>query len=481
MGAACGWASATASAQLAPLDDGLAVGEWTFRPSIDLRLRGEYRRHPPTTGGDVPSTTAVLAHDPSTGGPVRGLTAAPVDDQWLLAERARLGLRAEWESLAGVLVLEDARALGIVPGAPGLVDDGGFGTFAPFEAYLAVQLPAPLDERDWSFELKLGRQQVVWGEGRLLGESDWAHRGYALDAGRIALRVGDVTLDSFAALLAVPGGLPPEVTEEAPVPAAGGGFGTGAQLYGFTAAWRALPLLGAELMGLARIVREPLADGLTPGDTYVVDGRLFGERRGVRYSVEGAYEAGRVATIGVVRDLSAWAVAGDVSWLTALPGDFEFGVEGAYASGQDGAEPGDSTFHRFDPILPEVHEHYGMMDLVTWSNLIEASGFVAASPFDEGRLRLGLSFLGLAEPTGQWSAGSGIPVGSSSTNASRVLGYEGDLRFVVTPWDPLSLEAGYGLLVAGDGAQDILYAAGRGEPDLLHFGYVQARLRAPGP
>ena len=35
------------------------------------------------------------------------------------------------------------------------------------------------------------------------------------------------------------------------------------------------------------------------------------------------------------------------------------------------------------------------------------------------------------------------------------------------------------LLVLGSGAKNILAAAGRGEPDLLHFAYLQARLQAP--
>ncbi|MBW2523562.1 MAG: alginate export family protein [Deltaproteobacteria bacterium] len=462
-------------AQLETLDEGVSVGDWTFRPTIDLRIRGEYRHNPPTTGGDVYTTTAVLVPDATDGQPPVGR----VSDQWLVAERTRLGLTAEWESLTAAVVLEDARGLGIVPGAPAGLDEGGFGALTPFEAYLAVTLPDPAEEEDWQFRLSLGRQQVVWGDGRLLGESDWAHRGYSLDAGRIAMRFDDVEIDTLAALLSLPGALPPEATSEPPEAAADGSSGTGAQLYGLDVTWHALDLLRVELTGLARIVREPAVAGMTPGDTYVIDGRIFGDHRGVRYSAQGAYQLGRVATIGAVRDLSAFAFAVDAAWLTALPLDLELGVEGSYASGQDAAEPLDSTFHRFDPLVPEVHDHHDMMDLAAWSNSIAAGGFVAASPFEEGRLRLGFTFLGLAEPTGQWTTGGLIPVGADPANESHVLGYEGDLRFTVVPWDPLALEAGYGLFLSGAGAKAILAAAGRGEPDLLHFGYLQARLQAP--
>ena len=42
--------SGGAAAQLEVLEEGLAIGEWTFYPSVELRLRGEYR-HPAADSG----------------------------------------------------------------------------------------------------------------------------------------------------------------------------------------------------------------------------------------------------------------------------------------------------------------------------------------------------------------------------------------------------------------------------------------------
>jgi hypothetical protein len=508
--AAGSW-SQPGNAQEESFEQGIAVGEWTFRPIVQVRVRGEYRRQPFTTGGDSYASTAPLAHERSGDAPPRAGRQPEASDGWMVGERSRLGLDVQWRALRAVVVLEDARVLGIVPGAPAELDAGGSGWFGPFEAYLGVRTgdvidaagegaaarpwaqPEPTPDRprelgarapaerrvahDWDLELRVGRQAVSWGDGRLLGRSDWSHRGASLDAARLFLEVGDFDVDALGALLAPPGSVPPEATAGAGAEA--GRFGSGAQLYGLDVTWHALPELGAELTGLGRIVRDPAPSALTPSDVVVIDGRLFGEHRGFRYAAEGAYELGRVATYGGVRGLGAFAVAARASWLTALPGSFEFGLGGSYASGQKAGSTLDEPVGRFDPVLPEVHEGHGLMDAAAWSNTIQAGGFVGARPFDGGELELGFRFVGLAEPTDRWITGSLVPVGAAADNESRVVGYEPDLRFTIQPWDPVRFEAGYGLMVLGAGGRNALIAAGRGDHDTAHFAYLQAELRAP--
>ena len=119
------------------------------------------------------------------------------------------------------------------------------------------------------------------------------------------------------------------------------------------------------------------------------------------------------------------------------------------------------------------------MDLSAWSNSIQGGGFVSATPFDGAEVRLGFEFLGLAQPADRWTTASLVPVGAASDNESRVLGYSPDLQLSVSPWDPLRFAAGYGLCVLGAGGRNILEAAGRGSRDLLHYAFLEARLRAP--
>ncbi len=476
-----------AHAQLKALEEGVALGDFMFFPSLEVRLRGEYRRYPVDIGGDVYERTAVQSVGYQSLAPTVLRRDPAVSDQWLLSERSRLGLRVEHDVLAAVFTLQDARVLGALPGAPDRADTGGFGSLAPHEAYIDVRT----DLDDPALRIRVGRQQLSWGDGRLVGDSDWSPRGAALDAGWMKLHFGDVSFELVGAMLAAPGAIAPSYVAHERQTAVGddGGpvnaEGTGAQLYGLNAGWRIVPLFNIELVGLSRIARDPLPAELTRGDTYVLDGRLHGEERGLSYAVEGAYQLGRVASYGANHDLAAFAAAGLVSWQTSLPWDFRFALEGGYASGDDAEQRADGTvdtgtsLERFDPIVPETHEHFGQMDLLAWSNAVEVGGEVSVKPDEEILMALGYSFLGLAEPGDRWTTGTLMAVGAAPDNESPIIGHEIDARIEYSPLSAVTFMGGYGLCVLGDGGKAVLEAAGRGERDLLYYGFVQAELKAP--
>jgi hypothetical protein len=464
-----------AYAQFEPLEEGISVGAWKFYPSLALRLRGEYRKNPVDVGGDVYSGSAIQLDDFESAVPPILRRDPAVEDQWLFAERARIGLSVEWQVLTATIALQDARVLGVIPGAPEDAENGSSGTFGVHQAFLDVRT----DVEDPLFRARVGRQAVRWGDGRLIGDADWAPRGGSLDAARGMFSLGPVDLDLLAVLLAPPGSIPPPYEpppEDAPT------TGTGSQLYGLDVAWRIIPLFGIEATALARVARDPLPPELSRSDTFTVGGRVFGDYRGVVYAAEGHYQLGRVAgyegTAAPIRDISAFAVAGHVAWQTALPGKLRFAARGAYASGDDSNGLGE-TFERFDPMLPTVHEHHGLMDLYAWSNLIEAGAAVGTHPVDLLGIEAAYSFVGLAEPNDRWTNAYLVPVGADPSNESIVLGHEVDVLFRVEPWSFASFSAGYGLMVLGDGGRAILAAAGRGSEEFLHYALAQAEIHAP--
>jgi Alginate export len=463
-------APSLARAQATPLSESIVVGAWTFRPSVEVRVRGEYRRHPVDTGGNVYQSNAVLADGFGSSSPTVDNTLPGVGDQFYVSERSRLGLAVDRGPVTAALTLQDARVFGATqavftgPGEPLLP------AFAPYEAYVDLH-----SRSGRHVFLRVGRQKVTWGDGRLVGANDWSLTGRSLDAARFGFQVGDFDVESMAVLLGAPGNLPPTVTG-ARQPATSG---TGAQLYGLDVAWHIFPLLNVEAMGLARIVRAPQPQSLTPSDTVVIDGRVSGERRGVSYSVEGAYELGRVASYDVDRDLRAFALAARLGWETALPWHLTFGAEAAYASGDSG-DPNDASRvqKRFDPILPDEHTQLSPMSLFAWSNVLTAGGSIKAKPMDELELMAGYRYAGLAEKTGRWTTGALQPVGASPSNTSSSLGHEIDYAMKIMPWRPIDIEAGYGLFVFGDGARAILREAGR-PAKLDHWMYLSATVRAP--
>jgi hypothetical protein len=461
--------SSTSSAQMQPLEEGVAVGEWTFYPSLEARVRGEYFHDLPTASGPQYAKRAVQSDGFQSPLPEVLSTTAHVDHVLLMSERARLGMEVRYDVITGKLVLQDARMLG---------SSGGYGRFEPNEAYVDVRTST---DDPWLW-VRAGRQRVTWGDGRLVGDSEWSPRGRSLDALRMHFAKGDFNVEAMGAILfqsfPAPAPYPQSPGIFARSADDGGSAISGAQLVGLDATWRIFPLLGIELTGLARFARDPLDAELTRGDTYTIDLRAFGELRGFEYAIEGAYQLGRVASFGVNRDINAFAVAGRVAWQTALPLNFRFGARGAYASGDDSNGSGEKL-ERFDPILPTQHEHHGMMDMYAWSNVIEAGGDVSIRPHDMLTIGSGYTFVGLAQPTDRWSTGYLLPIGANENSEGRVLGHEIDMWLTVAPWDFLAFSGGYGAFILGSAGKAIMSGANHGDTALLHYGMLQTELRVP--
>jgi len=468
--------SAEALAQAPPLSESIVVGAWTFRPSLEARIRGEYRRDAfQYDRTAIYETDAVLADGFNSNVPVRvpdEVRTAAATDVWSISERIRLGLAVDRGPVTAVLKLQDARVLGgsvyselspasVAPPGPG---------FAPYEAYIDVHARSGRP-----MFLRVGRQAVKWGDGRLIGSNDFTATGRSLDAARAGIELGDFDVEAMAALLGFPYYAPNPEDADA---IAGNTSVSGTQLYGLDIKAHFLPLLHVELMGLARISRPPPKQLLTPSDTYVIDGRIYGDYRGFHYSLEGAYQLGQVASFGANRSIEAPAFAGRLEWETALPWHLTFGAQGAYASGDDGTGSPDKPITRFDPILPDETANHSKMSLYAWSNLIEAGADIIAKPSEEVSLGAGYRFVGLANSKGRWVTAALTTVGSDPTNEHFILGHELDAVIRVTPWDPITFQGGYGLFLLGDGGKNILKASGR-DAEMQHWGYLQAVVRAP--
>lgn len=467
-----------ASAQEAPLSESIVIGAWTFRPSVELRLRGEARKNPATYGSN---SIAVLRDTYQGKAPITYLSVPTgIGTLWSASERTRLGMTVDRGPITGAVVLQDSRVLGDVPGSVGLGALGGQGTGAYGlslrEAYIDIH-----SQSGKPMFLRVGRQRVVWGDGRLVGENDWSPFPRALDAARFGIKVSDFDFEVMGVLLTAP------FTQLVSGPSSGSGSNAaaeqskswiGSQLYGFNAKWHLLPLLNPELTALARVSRLPETFAGVGNDTVALSARFSGDHRGFRYSAEGVYELGRVASYGVNRDISAFAAAARASLETALPGHLTFGVQGALASGDNGTSDPNTVQTRFDPLLPDAFANHGAMGLYAWSNLLEAGGDVEIKPLDVLSVRASYRFAALADPNGRWTTGSLEAIGASNENSSRALGHELDATVTLKPWEPIEIRAGYGLFLFGDKAKAILSRANQKE-GAQHWGYLQALVRAP--
>ena len=459
--------------------DKIALGDWMLSPSLELRVRGEYRRDPSDLGGRD----------------FFGRTTPRVRDSWMVMERSRLGLGVERGAVRAQLTLQDARALG-APSASGRVDDRGVGTFGPYEAFLEAHGTGARPHY-----LRLGRQAVVWGEGRLLGNADFSPSGRSLDAARGHLAFGDFDVEALAAMLEVPSPLGNAFRDTA------GPHVSGVQLFGVNVRLALDPLLRIEAYGLARISRSRGADldgsrfavSRLSGERYTAALRISGDARGWSYGAEGAYQLGSTSTVALGgADIAAWAAAGHVQkTVEQLPLTPTFRLMGSYASGDNAR----GAYKQFDPILPDPQRFHGQMDLFSWSNMIDVGGRVQVVPWVEGTVSVEYRYARLADARGEWigsymsAIGSAFvpPVIATTPPAAPVsngseLGHELGITTSWRPWAPLELRAGWTGLLLGDGAKGILRAHARGKTeasgafapaDVAHYAYLQATVSMP--
>jgi hypothetical protein len=333
--------------------------------------------------------------------------------------------------------------------------------------------------------LRLGRQPIQWGEGRLLGIADWSPTGRALDALRGRLVTGDWAFEVLGASLNDTFPLGAELL----APSYG-------ELFGARAEWWLDPLFAVDLYGLVRLAQSnpsvnpsptaffSQADTSVKGQTYTPALRLHGEGRGWTWGAEGAVQLGHADDLG--KDRFAWAASGHVAYAfdhVDLSPAVRLGA--AYASGDTGS----STYRAFDPLLPDVHTVWtGAMDLFAWSNEEEADARVSIAPWSDAAASLAYRYTQLAEPGGTWRSAYLEPIAAAPGNTARALGHEIDAILAWSPWAPVDVTLGYSALLLGDGAKNLLVANGVGPvhaggavtpPNLAQFAYAQVAVRMP--
>jgi hypothetical protein len=282
--------------------------------------------------------------------------------------------------------------------------------------------------------------------------------------------LGNFEFEGFSSMLTSPGALPPQLRHETHITPEG----SGVQLHGVRIAWHIAPLLSIESNNLARIARQPTQESVEPSDLFVVGGRVSGMYPGISYAAEGAYQVGRSA-LANTQNRQAFAFTGNARYHPGLLWNLGFGLEGAYASGQNKSK----GYQRFDPILPDYRQGLGSMGLFTWSNTIEGAGLVYLSPVEDSEITLGYHYVALAEPADHWQTAALTTIGKAPENTDRFLGHELDASLKINPWAPFSILAGYGAFLTGNGGKSILSASGRGQPSIQHQAYLQLTMAMP--
>ena len=294
-----------------------------------------------------------------------------------------------------------------------------------------------LNPEDRMLGFRIGRQELVFGEQRLVGHVSWLNTARTFDAVRATVRYKGYRLDAFAA--SVVNIRDREFNRRLDGNNFHGVYGSITSLvpkatiepYGF---WRLAPRLTTELG--------------TPGN---LDFKTAGLRwvgtlpAGFDY---GAELAGQIGTLGS-DEIRAWAS----HWLlgytaSAFPHTPRFIAEYNYASGDD--MPGDGMRGTFDQLYPTAHDKYGLADQVGWRNIHHGRLGVEFKPHAKLLLTGNYHSWWLASTRdGLYNAGGALVVISADRSTGRHVGQELDLQAVYSLSPQMQVAGGYAYLFPG--------------------------------
>ncbi len=352
------------------------------------------------------------------------------NNQGYLLSRFQLNMDIRFSWFRVFAQTEDSRVLGndAIPDAYPYQD-----TFDLRQAFVELG-----DSEKGRFAVRAGRQELNFGDQRILGISNWINTPRTFDAVRADLNYGNVRVDAFSASL---------------VNAVDGPFDhskAGDDLHGLYGTISHI-LPGATIepyllwhLGAGFKTEEGLAARRSTKTLAIRIARPAKDRLD--------YEAHLLRQFGSIGSdsVSAYAMNFDLGYTwsnTALKpriyGDY------AYASGDN--NPHDGTINTFDQIYPSNHGLYGIADLFGWQNLQDEKLGLEVKPTKRLMVSTVFHNLNLASSRDALYNGSGSAVVRNVSGADGShLGkeWEGTGTFKVTKY--LTSGVGYGHLFPGD-------------------------------
>ena len=358
------------------------------------------------------------------------------------------------------------------------------------QAYLTLG-----NHKEFPVSLKIGRQELSYGDERLVGAFAWNNIGRVFDAAKVRWQNAWFGVDAFSGRIVVPDD---------------NNFNTSNDYEYFSGLYfntKLVPKNWTEFYVLARNVSTAAATFKAPAttpapfntsarDIYTVGMRI---RSGTNdfgnfdYTVEGMGQFGswkRPAT-GVRpnqrdgQEAYAFEINGGYTFADSF-GKPRVGMEYAYGSGD--SNPNDTTHGTFDNLYPTNHKFYGYQDLASLQNLQDVRGIFTIKPHPRLSFALEGHLLWLADAGDRFynvggvaragagatgTPGSGTGYGINPTYSS-FLGTEVDLIAGAALSKMANLELGYAHFFRGGYVKDTFRVSGSEDADWV---YAQMTLK----
>lgn len=307
------------------------------------------------------------------------------------------------------------------------------------QGYLTVKnLAGPLT-------MTLGRQEMVFGDSRLVGNFGWSNIARSFDGIKLGYSTARARTDVWVATVKKFANLDPD-------PAFTSSNRKEQTFFGIYHGWSGIP----------GMMWEPYAMFLwdTGSGGSITDPAARDQRRvtlGLRvasqalaesadYTAEGAYQFGGIQG----RDIRAYAFAVKAGYTLPVALKPRIGIEYDRASGDDNSS--DDKFETFENLFPTNHIHYGYMDYVGWRNMQDLRFSLGVKPTKVSSISVDYHWFWLAEKRDNWYRASGHIFRTTPTtgNTKAELGQEINLVAYTMIKEKLRLEAGYGRFFPGD-------------------------------
>lgn len=406
-----------------------------------VKLGGQIRTRAEYANGlyQVPNSNATLAG--STGIAGRGKS---YDDDYIL-NQTRLWADADVnEHLRVFIQLQDARVFGASGTTVGYATgtrDSENSIFDLHQGYFDLRKLF-----DLPLTVRVGRQEIVWGDHRVLGNFVWSNVGRVFDAGRLMWDTDTIHAEIIGAKV-----------DEDGFTTSDGSDNSDENMYAAQLAFKQLvPGALLELMYISRNDEDNVGN-IAVGSGYSTAGGDSLEVHDFGFRLDGKipnldaidYTLEAHGQFGDYGDQThkAYAIAArggytfkDMGWKP------RFGFEYDHASGDD--DPTDNDHDTFDNLYPTNHwqGNYGFVDLVSWQNMHDIRFNVKVVPTAKLTVQVDYHWLMLDEAEDGWYLANGLlatPRGAGYDDDDDDLAQEVDLTVSYQLYKNVGILAGY--------------------------------------
>lgn len=316
-------------------------------------------------------------------------------------------------------------------------------------AYADIKAP-----NDIPLSLRVGRQELVYGDKRVLSNSDWSNVGRSFDAAKLSWKGEDKWVDLFWGSVVKAERYTFDDSDKNTHLAG---------LYGSMAPKKDIVTDAYLLYKYTDAEETKGEDGKTGSqDIYTIGSRVKGKINAWDYNGEIAGQLGKYGT----DDVRAWALA--------LAGGYTFdyavkprvGMELNHGSGD--SDPKDGKHESFDILYPANHYKYGYSDFFSLKNMTDLRLTASCQPTKKWQVTGDVHFFWLDTVKDAWYDSKGKAIRKDSTGtADNFVGEEVNLLVNYTLNKNWKFETGYAHFFSGP------YVKDTGSSDDSDYGWFQ--------